>query len=391
VDDDQLYRAPARVRQLGRFALVAGLIGLAAAAFGAFVNPRQFFFSWLLGYMLCLGVSLGCLGLLMVQYLTGGLWGLVVRRIVEAGARTLPLVLLLFVPLLFGLQELYPWAVPKVVAADGVLQKKALYLNVPFFLVRAAIYFTCWLGVAWLLSAWGRRAEDGDPRAQERLRRLGAGGILLYGFTITFASIDWVMSLEPRWFSSIFGLLMMAGQGLAGISFAIIVVALLSREKPMSMLLSRKLMLDLGNLMLAFTMLWAYMSFSQFLIIWAGNLPEEIPFYIHRLNGGWQWMALGLVIFHFAIPFLALLMRATKQVPRNLAILAGWVLFMRLVDLFWLIAPEGRGGQFGVHWLDIAAPAGMFGIWLAFFAWRFASRPILPVGDTEAVLAGVGR
>jgi hypothetical protein len=391
MSDDLAYRVPARIQRIGRLALTVGAIGVAIAATGAFVNPRQFFFSWLVGYMLCLGISLGCLALLMMQYLTGGLWGIVIRRIVEAGARTLPLVVLFFVPLLFGLRELFPWARPEVMAADVVLQRKALYLNVPFFLARAAIYFACWLAFAWFLSAWAERVEaTGDQTAQIRLRRLGAGGILVYGFTITFASIDWLMSLEPHWFSSIFGMLMMVGQGLGAISFSIVIVALLSREKALSLLLTRKVMLDLGNLMLAFTMLWAYMSFSQFLIIWSGNLPEEIPFYIDRLNHGWQWMALGLVVFHFAVPFVALLMRATKQVPRNLAILAGLVLFMRLVDLFWIVAPEGRRGQFGVHWMDLAAPIGMAGLWVAFFAWQFALRPMLPVRETTHVLAEMG-
>lgn len=388
MNDDLLYRAPSRVPQYGRLALTVGVIGVALAGVGAVTNPAQFFHSWLLGFMLCLGFALGSLALLMLQYLTGGLWGLVTRRILEAAARTLPLLLLFFIPLLFGLKDLYSWTHADIVAGDEALRAKALYLNVPFFLVRAAFYFACWLAVAGFLRRWSRQVEEtGDRAAERRIRRLSAGGILIYGFTITFASIDWLMSLEPHWFSSIFGMLMMTGQGLSGISLAVVVLGLLAGEKPFAGLLTRKVMLDLGNLMLAFVMLWAYMSFSQFLIIWSGNLPEEIPFYVHRLNGGWQWMALSLVVFHFAVPFVALLMRATKRVPRNLAVLAAWVIFMRAVDLFWLIAPEGRHGAFGIHWLDIVAPVGMAGVWFAVFAWQFAARPILPVGETEAMLA----
>lgn len=392
MNPDVLFPAPASVPRFARAALVVGAGGLVLSLAGGALNPRQFFYSWLIGFMLCLGLTLGSLALLMVQYLTGGLWGLVTRRTLEAGARTLPLLVLFFLPLLLGLKWLYPWTDSALVARDAALHAKSLYLNLPFFVVRTAVYFACWFGLGWFLDRWSRQWEDtGDPAVLQRIRRLSAGGILIYGFSITFASIDWLMSIEPHWFSSIFGMLMMTGQGLAGIAFAAIVIGVLAAEKPFAGLLTRKVMLDVGNLMLAFTMLWAYMSFSQFLIIWSGNLPEEIPFYVHRLNRGWEWVALGLVVFHFGVPFVALLMRATKRVPRNLAILAAWVIVMRAVDLFWIVAPEARGGQFGLHWLDLAAPAGMLGVWLWAFGWLFAARPILPVREAEAVLGEIER
>jgi hypothetical protein len=387
VTDDHRYRAPAGVKQLGRIALFVGAAGVALAVLGAFTDARLFYHAWLLGFMLCLGITLGSLALLMVQHLTGGYWGLVIRHVAEAAARTLPFVLLLFVPLLFGLGDLYVWSRPEVMAADPLLQKKALYLNVPFFLARAAFYFACWMALSFFLNRWSRQAEEtGDAAVLGRLRRLSAGGILIYGVTITFAAFDWLMSLEPHWFSSIFGMLTMAGQGLSGIAFSIVVVALLSRYEPFSELLTRKVMLDLGNLMLAFVMLWAYMSFAQFLIIWSGNLPAEIPFYLNRLNGGWQWTALVLVVFHFAVPFVALLMRATKRVPVGLGILAAWVIAMRWVDLFWLIGPEAHHGRFAIHWLDVAAPIGIIGLWVAVFTRQLAARPVLPVREVEALL-----
>jgi hypothetical protein len=392
VNHDAPFPAPASVPRFARAALVAGVAGLVLSLAGGLANPPQFFHSWLIGFMLCLGLALGSLALLMVQFLTGGLWGLVTRRTLEAGARTLPLVLLFFLPLLAGLRTLYPWTDAALVARDEVLRAKALYLNLPFFLLRAAIYFASWLVLAWLLERWAARWEEsGDPGVSGRMRRLSAGGILIYGFTITFASVDWLMSLEPHWYSSIFGMLMIVGQGLSAIAFAAVVIGIVASEKPFAGLLTRKVMLDVGNLMLAFVMLWAYMSFSQFLIIWSGNLPEEIPFYVHRLNRGWEWIGLALVVFHFAVPFVALLMRATKRVPRNLGILAALVVVMRAVDLFWIVAPEARNGQFGIHWLDVVAPLGMLGVWLFAFGWLFAARPILPVREAEAVLAEIRR
>jgi hypothetical protein len=388
--DESFFRPPARVRQIRRTALIVGVAGLVLGGLGAVVDPRHFYFSWLIGFTVCLGLALGSLGFLMVQYLTGGAWGVVTRRISEAAARTLPLVLLFFVPLLIGMPDLYPWSRPDVMAGDPLLQKKALYLNVPFFVGRAALYFGAWLALLFFLTRWARRVErDRDAAAADRLRRLSAGGILIYGFTITFASVDWLMSLEPHWFSSIFGLLTIAGQGLAAIAFANVVLGLLASDPPFSTLLSRKVMLDVGNLMLAFVMLWAYMAFSQFLIIWSGNLPEEIPFYVHRLAGSWEWIALALVVFHFAVPFVALLMRATKRVPRNLAIVAAWVIAMRWLDAYWLVGPEVAGGALAFHWLDVVVPAGMLGLWVSVFAREFGARPVVPVHEAEAMLAAM--
>jgi hypothetical protein len=235
-----------------------------------------------------------------------------------------------------------------------------------------------------------RTREEGITR---RMQNMSGPGLVLYGLTVTFASIDWVMSLEPEWFSTIFGMLFMAGQAISAMSFVIAVVVLLASIKPMSDYVAPRHLHDLGKLLLAFIMIWAYFSFSQFLIIYAGNLPEEITWYVHRLRGPWRYIGLGLVIFHFALPFLLLLSRDLKRNGRRLATLAVVVLVMRLVDLYWLVAPDFREGGFHLHWMDVALPLGVGGVWLWFFAWQLKSRPLLPVGDPaleEAVSASEG-
>ncbi|MFB3854828.1 MAG: hypothetical protein ACE148_13510 [Vicinamibacterales bacterium] len=384
---DPAYRAPAGVARAGKLALVAGLAALSLALVGAFADPRRFFHSYLLGYMLCLGVALGGLGLTMVANLTGGLWAVATRRVFEAASRTLPALLLLFVPLVFGTTRLYPWADPSVMASDELLQKKAAYLNVPFFYARAAIYFAVWGALAWAVNAWSARLDQASDEAlRRRLKGVSAGGILLYVVTMTFAAFDWLMSLEPRWFSSIFGLLTVAGQGLAAIAFATFVTTRMAGHQVFRALLGRKVMLDVGNLMLAFTMLWAYMSFSQFLIIWSANLPEEAAFYVHRLHGGWQWVGLALAVFHFAVPFLALLLRATKGAPAIIGTVAAWMLLMRLVDLFWFIQPAASPERFSLHWLDVVTPAGLAGLWFAVFARQYGLRPVVPLPEIGSAL-----
>ena len=273
--------------------------------------------------MLWLGITLGCLAIVMIHHLSGGAWGLVIRRLLEAGTRTLPIMALAFLPIAFGVRVLYLWARPDAVASDAVLREKALYLNVPFFLVRAVLYFTIWGTVAYWLNRWSLEQDHSpDPRLARKLQLLSAAGIVLYALTITFASIDWVMSLEPHWFSTIFGILFMGGQALSALSFAIAAAVLLALRPPFSDVLSRAHLHDLGKLLMAFVMLWAYFNFSQFLIIWSANLAEEAPWYVHRLGHGWQAIGLLLVVFHFALPFALLLSRGLKRNPMLLAALA---------------------------------------------------------------------
>jgi hypothetical protein len=371
--------------RLQQRALIVGVLGLAAGAIGAVQNPDQFFRSWLIGFLFCLGLSMGSLALLMLQHISGGQWGLVGRRVFEAASRNLPYVALLFVPILFGLPRLYEWARPEAVQADHILQIKVPYLNVPFFVARAVLYFALWIGGAWLLNKWSAAQDRGEiavtPEDTRRFRVVSAPGLVLYVLTMTFAATDWVMSLDPHWYSTIFGFIMVAGQGLAGLALVIVVLSALTETEPYSAYVNQRHFLDLGKLLLAFVMLWAYFSFSQFLIIWSGNLPEEIPFFTERLRGGWQYVSLAILVGHFALPFTLLLSRDLKRRPRLLARVAIFILVFRWVDLVWLVEPMFGHEQFPLQWMDVALPAGLVGVWVFLLARQLRSQPLLPLND----------
>jgi hypothetical protein len=371
-----------RLKRTETRAAVAGVIGLVALLAGAFGSPDQFFRSYLPAFLFVFGIALGSLAALMLQHMTGGAWGLMIRRILEAGARTLPLVGVLFLPLAFGLPRLYSWADPAKVASDAILQAKAPYLNVWFFVIRAVIYFVIWSVFAALLSRWSAQ-QDATPGAGDdrRFRMLSGPGLVMYGLTLTFASVDWVMSLDPHWFSTIFGMLFIGAQGLSVFAFAIAVLALVSDLPPFAGRVKPAHFLDLGKLMFAFVILWAYLAFSQFLIIWSGNLPEEITWYLERASGGWQWVALVIALGHFALPFLVLLSRDLKKNRRALMTVAIGILVMRYVDSYWLTAPSFSPEHLSLHWMDVAAVVGLTGIWLAAFFRLFQSRQPLPVND----------
>jgi hypothetical protein len=372
---------PALAR-LQQRALIIGVVGLGAGLVGLFTSREQFFQSWLIGFIFCLGLSLGSLGLLMMQHLTGGQWGLVGRRVFEAAASTMPAMALIFVPILFAMPTLFLWARPEVVAGDRILQMKAPYLNVTFFAVRAVVYFGFWVAAAWLLNKWSaaqdRGIESTDPAGMVRFRTLSAPGLLFLVLTITFSMTDWVMSLDPHWFSTIFGFMFVCGFGLG--AFALVIAVLSSVGPAAAPVLKPRHFHDLGKLLLAFTMLWAYMNFSQFLIIWSGNLPEEIPWYIERFRGGWGVVAIALVIGHFGLPFLLLLSEDLKK-SRWLARLAIFILVMRLVDIIWLISPSFEHHGFPIHWTNVVIPAGLVGVWLFLFARRLRSRTLMPLND----------
>jgi len=372
------------LRRLQRPLLLAGVAGLIVSALGGVLNPSQFFQSYLMGYMLCLGTTLGCLALGMVHQLSGGAWGVVLRRPIGAAVRVLPLLTLLFLPILLGMSRLYIWTHADVVAADEVLRHKQLYLNVPFFVTRAAFYFLVWNGISYYLNAWSLEQDrTGDPQIARRMQRLSAGGLVAYGLTITFASFDWLMSITPHWYSTIFGVLIMGGQGLSALAFLILASTWLSRRPPLDRIIMPEHFHDAGNLMLAFVMLWAYFSFSQYLIIWAGNLPAEISWYQHRLQTGWRAIGMALVLFHFVVPFLILLSRQAKRASTTLARIAILVVAARVVDLFWLIAPDFHRDGVSISWLDILLPASMAALWLAAVIWQLRGRALLPVHDPE--------
>jgi hypothetical protein len=384
------YTAPPEIGRIAQRSLIIGVIGLALCLGGAAAtsNLALFFRSYLVAYVFWIGIALGCLALLMVQYLSGGAWGLVIRRLLESASRTFPLLALLFVPLLIGMGSLYEWTHLETITNEGVkklLKHKEPYLNVPFFIGRTVFYFAVWLWMAWRLNHWSRRQDEApDPKLQRLLQDRSGPGLLLYGLTVTFAAVDWVMSLNAEWYSTIFGLLLMAGQGLSALAFVIAMAVLLAKREPMSQVYQPRHFHDLGKLMLALNMLWAYFSFSQFLIIWSGNLPEEIPWYLERLKGGWGYLGLALVLFHFALPFALLLSRDLKRNGRKLAAVALVVIIMRGVDLIWMIAPEfaKHGEQHAADYLMYAAaPFGIGGIWLWWFIRQLRSRPLLPLND----------
>ena len=365
-----------------RHLLLAGVVALVLCAIGAFFSPAQFFQAYLWSYMFVLGLVLGSMALVMLQYLSGGAWGIVIRRIGEAAFRTLPLVAVLFVPIAIGIPWLYPWADAKRVAADEILRHKHAYLNVPFFLIRATLYFAGWIVFAYLLNRWSTEEDRAASRELRRkLQLLSGPGLVFWGLSVTFMAIDWIMSIDAHWYSTMFGLLFMAGQGLSALSFAIAVVVVLMRRQPFADAITPRHLHDLGKLLLAFVMVWTYFAFSQWLIVWSGNLSEEIPWYVERLHGGWQYLALALILFHFALPFTLLLSRELKRAAPAIRTIALCILVMRLVDLYWLVAPDFRKGQLAVSWMDFVAPIGLVGIWLWAFAIEIGRRPLLPVGD----------
>jgi len=379
-----LTAAVSRVR--GR-ALIAGIAGCTVCVAGAFMQPVQFYRSYLFACVFWAGIALGSLAVLMLRYLTGGAWGVPIRRPLEAATRTLPLAVLFFLPLLAGLRALYPWARPEEVAADPILRHKALYLNIGFFTGRAVFYAAVWLLLAYFLNRWSQEEDrTADPAILRRLQLVSGAGLLTYGLTITFWSVDWLMSLEPHWYSTMYGVLLMAGQALSGLAFVTAVTILLSRYEPLSRVMSPEHLHDLGKLLFAFIMFWAYVSFSQYLIIWAGNLPEEIPWYLERLHGGWGWFGVALVLLHFALPFLLLLPADANRNPRLLTSVALFVVAMRAVDLFWLVRPVFSPGRLEIYWLDFAAFIGLGGVWLWFFLWQLLRRPLVPRYDPD--LAG---
>jgi hypothetical protein len=362
--------------------LIVGVAATALCIIGGLFNAGQFFRSYLIAYLFWIGVALGGLSLLMLYHLVGGNWGYISRRLFEAAARTIPFMAILIIPLIFGVHSLYRWSRPEEVAKDPVLQGKTLYLNLPFFFTRMAIYFLVWSILSYRLNSWSTEQDrTANPRIKDKLKAISGPGLALNGFMITFAIVDWVMSLQPDWYSTIFGMIFIVGQVLSMLSMTVLMLTMLSDVSPFAGKLKPQHFHDLGNLMLAFVMLWAYTSFSQFLLIWSGNLPDENPWYLRRLYNGWGYIAVMLVVFHFALPFLLLLMRYVKTRGRLLAKLALVIIVVRIIDMYWNVEPAFHPQYFYFHWLDLAAPIGLGGLWLALFAWQLKSRPLLALHD----------
>jgi hypothetical protein len=377
-------QAPPSIAALQNKALGIGLVGIAASIAGYLADPKAATESYLLAFIYWIAFPLGSLGLMMVHHLSGGGWGMPVRRIFEASSRTLPFMALLGIPILLGMHHIYEWTDAAHVAADPVLVQKQAYLNVPFFVGRYVLYFVIWTGLAYTLSGWSRSQDTHyEPGSERKFRLLSGPGILLYAVASTFAVVDWMMSLDPHWFSTIFGLLFLIQQALAALGFVLLLLASMSKTLPMSRIVRANDIHDYGKFLLAFVMIWAYFSFSQFLIIWSANLPEEIPWYLDRMSHGWEWFSIMLIVGQFFLPFFLLLSRDLKRTAGRVAIVGGLVLVMRYVDFYWNVMPALNHETPMPHWTNLATVVGVGGIWVALFAWQYRATPVLPVGDPK--------
>jgi len=387
------YNAPAEIEALRPIALGIGGIALLAWLVGLYFQPEQALRSWLLGFVFWGGIAFGCIGILMLQYMTGGAWGIVMRRVAEAGSRTLPLLVVLFIPLAVGVlnHSVYTWTT--LPPDDHAIESRGIYLLPWSWVIRSVIYFAIFGVMAYLLNKWSAdqdAATDYEVSASllSRMSRFSGPATVIYALVVTFAVVDWVMTLDPHFFSTIWGLLFVVGWALSCFCFAVMVLAYLSDKVPMNRVLGQRHFHDIGKLMLALVMVWAYFNFSQFLIIYSGNIPEETAWYLARMDGVWYWIGIALILLHFAFPFLILLQQDFKRKPRLLASIALFILLMRLVDYFYLIGPTARietyglpQGAFILSWLDFVAPLAIGGIWMWYFFGQLQARPLVPVMD----------
>lgn len=367
-----------------RLALIVGIVLWIISIIGAFFSPGDFFRSYLMGYLLWISITLGSLAVVMLQYLTGGAWGIVSRRALESASQTLPLLVVLFIPLCFGLHSLYDWAHPDLVQKEYSLQHRSGYLNVPFFIIRAAIYFAIWGVFTYFLNRWSTeqdRSDEMETRVsiQKRLVALSSPGLVVYVFTVSFAAVDWAESLETDWHSTIWGFLFVAQHGISAFAFAIIVLAWLSRYEPFRDKLKPAHFHDLGSMLLCFVMLWGYFSYSQLNIVWAGNLTSEISYYLHRIRTSWGDVGIVLIVLQFLVPFTLLLFRPLKRNASLLCGVAVLLILMRFVDTWWIVLPSTFVEGFRLHWLNFSVPAAMGALWIAAFLWHISKRPLFPL------------
>jgi hypothetical protein len=378
----------ASVGRAKNVSLSVGAIGVAGCLIGWVVAPRDFFVAYLFSHFFFLSLSLGSLALLMIHHLTAGDWGYAVRRFLESAVSNLPLLALLFVPFFFGLAKLYPWKNSAVVAADETLRETQIYLNTPGFILRTAIVFAVWIIMARQLLKWS--AEQDETTSLEptrKMRKLSGPGLVIYPVSMTFAAVDWLMSMEADWYSTMFPVLICIGQILSALAAVILLLAWAARSSPLGPLASEENFHKLGNLLLAFTMMWAYLAFGQLLVIWSGNLPHEISWYLHRISGGWRWIAIFIALFEFFVPFFLLLMRPVKKRRKVLAPVAACVLIAHIVVVWWTIAPSVYTKHFHLGWLAVAAFLGIGGIYSFAFLKNLERRRLVPQNDPRLALA----
>jgi hypothetical protein len=384
VANETTYQPPESVNGLQRLGMGAALVGVVLTVVGFLMSGQtRFFQAYLVAYSWVFGLVLGSMALLMVQHLSGGAWGVVIRRPLEAVVRTMPVMTLLFLPIALGVHDLYHWTHEEAVASDAMLQWKAPYLNTTFFFVRQVVFFAIWNVIGWQLTSWSAAQDRGS--AAEYTRKfsvLSGAGLVIYSLTVTFAMVDWTMSVNPHWFSTMWGPLHMAGQALSAFAFAVVVLIMLAQSAPLSRIITPHHLHDLGKFLFAFLMMHAYLSFSQFLIIWSANLAEEIPHYLVRWDGGFQYVSIFIIVGHFIVPYALLLSREVKRSFRRLQLIATWILFARLVDYFWHVAPEFHQDGLVVGLLDLATPLAVGGVFLALYAANLKKFSLLPVQDT---------
>lgn len=363
-------------------ALIIGVVACFAAAAGVFSNTKQFFFSYLFAWLFWIGLSLGCMVVTMIHHLTGGRWGYPSRRFLEAGFCTLPVMIVLFIPICFGLRYLFPWKDPAEVASDTVLHGRHGYLNTAGFIIRAVIFFAV---VIWMCTGLRRNslAQDltGDAEPTRRARAISGPGVVIYVLLATVVYVDWVLSLEKHWYSTMFPIIIVIGQILGAYAFAILMVSAFRNEPPLISVLNKTHYHHLGTLLFTFVLFWTYISFGQLLIIYSGDLPDEIGWYRHRIATSWKVILAAIALFHFFLPFFLLLFRTVKKHVAGLTSLAALVFVMRIVDVYWLVMPALNEKGARPSWMDFATVIGIGGLWFAFFVTRLSRAPLIPRHD----------
>ncbi len=379
---DSLPPSAPRVMQLS---LRIGAGALLLCLVGWIFSAEAFFRAYLFAYLFFLGMTLGSMAWVMVHHLVGGGWGRAIQRIAESAAMNLPLMLILFIPLFFGLNRLYPWADARIVRLDAIVRHKSAYLNTAAWSVRALVFFAIWIACTLQLTADAKSFDATRSAAIAlRMRRVSALGLVIYMATMTLAGIDWIMSREPHYYSTIFGFILVVGHALSGMLLLIIVLTLLLSREPLRSFVTLRHYNDLGNLLLTCVILWAYLAFTQFLLTWTGNIQLEVKWYHLRSRGFYGFLAAGLIMLHFFVPFLLLLSKKTKCNPRFLAGLASGLLCLRVIDVYWMVAPTGGPvASLNRLWLNLAAPIGVGGIWLSGFIWQLGRRPLLAIAEED--------
>ena len=368
-----------RLPVIGGGAAVLGAVVCAVLAPG---NPKQFFFSWLVSFLFFLSLALGGLFFVLIQYAAQGGWGIVVRRIGETVFATIPMMAVLFIPVWFGLHHLFEWSVPGAADHDALLRWKAPYLNVPFFLIRALFFFVIWSVIA-LMYYRGSSGQDvtGDSAVTARLRKFAGPAIIVLALTQTFASVDWIMSLTPHWYSTMFGVYFFAGSFVGFIALLSVVVVRMRGAGLLDTVITAEHLHDIGKFLFAFTAFWAYIAFSQFFLMWYANLPEETIWYKARIEGSWKAVSILLIMGHFVAPFLYLMGRAVKRRGATLALGGAWVLAMHFLDIYWQVMPTLHPEGFRPSLLDVAAFLAVGGCFVAAVGWLMRRQALVPLRD----------